>query len=51
MVMNSIILPVGVKHWHMSTCNSVESVHPANGRVHWYFYYLASRESTLVMTN
>ncbi|GKU93141.1 hypothetical protein SLEP1_g6766 [Rubroshorea leprosula] len=34
MVMNSIILPVRVKHWHMSTYISIEPVHPTSGRVY-----------------
>ncbi|GKV07181.1 hypothetical protein SLEP1_g18982 [Rubroshorea leprosula] len=51
MVMSSILLPVRVKHWHISTCISIGLVHPVNGRVHWYFCYPASWESTLTMTN
>ncbi|GKV13625.1 hypothetical protein SLEP1_g24616 [Rubroshorea leprosula] len=49
--MNFVILPVGVKCWHMSTSISVEPIHLANGKVQWYFCYPASWENTLAMTN
>ncbi|GKV34736.1 hypothetical protein SLEP1_g43082 [Rubroshorea leprosula] len=39
MVMNSVILPIKVKRWHMSTCISVKSVHQPMGGYIGIFCY------------